>query len=57
MEDWTSVSAVRPTTFKAINNVSLNKDTGGEFAVKTNCGNTEIDWLADTGPPRSFMQE
>ena len=33
MEDWSSVNTIRPTAFKEVNNVSLNKDTG-EFWVK-----------------------
>ena len=37
---------------KEINNVSLNKDTVGEFWVKTKYRNSDIDWLADTGSPR-----
>ena len=57
MEDWNSVNIIRPTAFKEISNVSLNKETGGEFWVKTNFSNMEIDWLADTGSPRSFMQQ
>ena len=48
---------VRPTGFKEVNNVSLNKDTSGEFWVKTNFRTSEIDWLADTGSPRSFTQD
>ena len=27
MEDWSSVSTIKPTAFKEINNVSLNKET------------------------------
>ena len=56
-EDWSSVNTVRHSLLKEMNHVSLNKETGGEFWVKTNCVNFEIDWLADTGSPRSFMQE
>ena len=37
--------------------MSLNKDKSGEFRVKTNYRASEIDSLADTGSPRSFMQE
>ena len=57
MEDWSSINIIRPTGFKEVNNVSLNKDTSGEFWVKTNYRALEIDWLADTGSPRLFMQE
>ena len=48
MEDSSSVNTIRPTVFKEINDRSLNKETGGEVWVKTNYGNTETDWLADT---------
>ena len=57
IEYWYSINIVRPTCFKEVNNVFLNKDTIGEFWVKTNYRASEIDWLADTGSPRSFMQE
>ena len=57
MEDWSAINIVRPTGFKEVKNVSLNKDINGEFWVKTNFRKSEIDWLADTGSPRSFMQE
>ena len=57
MEDWASVNTVRPSIYKEINNVSLNKDTRGEIWFKTNCGETKIDWVADTGSPISFKQE
>ena len=57
MEDWSSINIVSPTGFREVNNVSLNKDACGEFWVKTNYRASEVDWLADTGSPRSFMQE
>ena len=57
MENWSSINIVRPTGFNEVNNVSLNKESSGEFWVKTNYRTLEIDWLADTGSPRSFMQE
>ena len=31
MEDWSSINIIRPTEFNEVNNVSLNKDTSGEF--------------------------
>ena len=57
MEDWSSINIARSTAFKEVNNVSLNKDESGEFWLKTNYRTSEINWLADTGSPRSFMQE
>ena len=56
MEDWSSLNTIRPAGVKEVNDVSLNKEAGGEFWVKTNYNNIELDWLADTGSPRSFMQ-
>ena len=56
MEDWSSMNSIRPTGLNELNNVSLNKETGGEFLVKTNYNNLELNWLADTGSPRLFMQ-
>ena len=57
MEEWSSINIVRPTAFREVNIVSLNKDTSGEFCVKINYRASEIDLLADTGSPRSSMQE
>ena len=51
------INLVRPTGFREVDNVSLNKDTSGEFWVKTKCRASVIDWLGDTRSPRSFMQE
>ena len=56
MEDWSSVNKIRPVEVKKINTISVNKTTGGECWVKTNGKNTEVDWLADTGSPRSFLE-
>ena len=56
MEDWSSVNTVRSVEVKKINTISVNKTTGGECWVKTNGKNTEVDWLADTGSPRSFLE-
>ena len=56
MEDWSSVNTIRSVEVKKINTISVNKTTGGECWVKTNGKNTEVDWLADTGSPRSFLE-
>ena len=56
MEDWSSVNTIRPVEVKKINTISVNRTTGGECWVKTNGKNTEVDWLADTGSPRSFLE-
>ena len=56
MEDWSSVNTIRPVALRKINSISLNKKAGGECWVKTKCDNIVMDWLADTGSPRSFME-
>ena len=56
MEDWSSVNTISPTGFHKVNNVLLNKELGREFWVKTNYNSLELDWFADTGSPRLFMQ-
>ena len=56
MEHWSSVNTIRPNGPNKVNKVSLPKETGAEFWVKTNYSTLELDWLADTGSPRSFIQ-
>ena len=56
MEDWSSVNTVRPTGSNTVNNVALSKNSGGEFWVNTKYNELNLDWLADTGSPRSFIQ-
>ena len=57
MEDWSSINIVRPTYFKEVNKVSQKKDKSGEFLVKTNYRASEINWLANTGSPKSFTHK
>ena len=38
-------------------NKKVNEDPLGEFGVETTTGPRKIEWLADTGSPRSFMNE
>ena len=56
VEDWSSVNTIRSVEVKKVNTISFNKTTGGECWVKTNGNNTEADWLADKGSPRSFLE-
>ena len=56
MEDWSSVNTVRPTGPNTVNNVALSKESGAEFCVNTKYNDPKLDWLADTGSPRSFIQ-
>ena len=56
IEDWPSVNTIRPLVLKKINSISFNKEAGGECWVKTKCNNIVMDWLADTGSPRWFME-
>ena len=56
MEDWSTVNTVRPTGPDTVNNVALSKESRGEFWVNTKCNDLNLDWLADTGSARSFIQ-
>ena len=46
---------MRPTEFTQTKNDEVNEDPYGEFLVETTTGQNKIQWLADTGSPRSFM--
>ena len=54
-EDWANIKLIRPTEFKLQKNDQINKNTNGEFWVETTTKAGKIQWLADTGSPRSFI--
>ena len=56
-EDWANINLIRPTDFSPMKNEKVNKDQLGDFWVETTTGTQKIQWLADTGSPRSFMNE
>ena len=54
-EDWAHINIIRPMEFVQMRNDEINKDPYGEFWVETTTALNKIQWLADTGSPRSFM--
>ena len=54
-EDWANINLIRPTEFNPQKNDQINKNTNGEFWVKTTTKAEKIQWLTDTGSPRSFI--
>ena len=56
-EDWANINIIRPTQFTAQKNNVMNKESTGEFWVETETQSHKIQWLADTGLPRSFINQ
>ena len=55
-EDWANTNMVQPKVFRPVRNIIVNKEENDEICVQTTCNNSEkIDWLADTGSTRSFI--
>ena len=56
-EDWANINIIRPTQFTAQKNNVINKESIGEFCVETETQSHKLQWLADTGSPRSFKNQ
>ena len=55
-EDWANINLVLPKIFSPVRNIIVNKKENGEIGIQTTCNNSEkINWLVDTGSPRSFI--
>ena len=54
-EDWADINHIAPETFKEVQNVQLNTAMSKEIWVETTTNKLKIQWLADTGSPRSFI--
>ena len=54
-EDWANINTIRPMEFVQKGKDEINKDPYGEFWVETTTARNKIQWLADTGSPRSFI--
>ena len=55
-EDCADVNHIAPTTFSEIETTTINKTQPKEIWIETTISNkNEIQWLADTGSPRSFI--
>ena len=55
MEDWSSINFIESLNFTTVTRKDLNKNHPGEFWIQTSSKNENINWLADTGSPRSFI--
>ena len=55
MEDWSSINFIESLNFTTVTQKDLNKNHQGEFWIQTSSKNENINWLADTGSPRSFI--
>ena len=56
-EDWANINIIRPTHFFPQKNNLINKEPSGEFWVETTKQAHKLLWLADTGSPRSFINQ
>ena len=54
-KDWANINLIRPTIFNNQPNDTVNKNSNGEFWVETVTYQEKLQWLADTGSPRSFI--
>ena len=55
MEDWSSVNFIQSLNFTTVNKTGLNKNQQREIWIKTLSNSEEINWLVDTGSPKSFI--
>ena len=55
--DWQNINIIRPTQFSPQKNNFINKESNGEFWVETTTQSHKLQWLADTGSPRSFINQ
>ena len=54
-EDWAKINLIRPTILNKQPNDTVNKNSDGEFWLETVTDQEKLQWLADTGSPRSFI--
>ena len=57
MDDWSSVIFIQSLNFTTVNEKDLNKNQQGEFWIKKLSTNEGINWLVDTGSPRSLYPD
>ena len=57
LDSWNQINHVKLTTFNRKGPSTLDASLNNEIWIKTKADNTEIDWIADTGSPKSFVNE
>ena len=55
MEDWSSINFIESLNFTTVKKKDVSKNHQGEFWIQTSTNNNIINWLVDTGSPRSFV--
>ena len=55
LEYWANINLIRPTEFNPQKRDEINKNKNAELWVETTTKAGKIQWLADTGSPRSFI--
>ena len=54
-DSWNTVNLINQKPFHSAQPHKLSPRIADEISIKTSSDTTEIDWLADTGSPRSFV--
>ena len=54
-DSWNTVNLIKPKKFMNTQPHKLSPNISDEIWIKTNTGEFETEWLADTGSPRSFI--
>ena len=56
-DNWNTVNFVKPNTFHIEKPSNYSPNLSDEIWIHTTSDQFEIDWLADTGSPRSFVNK
>ena len=55
IEDWSSINFIQSLNFTTVTKKDFKENQQGEFWIKTKSNEQDINWLVDTGSPRSFI--
>ena len=55
MEDGSSINFIQSLNFTTVTKKDFNKNQQGEFWIQTKSKEEDMNWLVDTGSPRSFI--
>ena len=54
-EDVSTINFIQSLNFTTVTKKELNMNQQGEFRIETKTKDESINWLVDTGSPRSFI--
>ena len=57
IDSWNQVNHVKPIAFMKRNPSGIDASLNNEIWIKTKSNNIDIEWIADTGSPKSFINE